>query len=113
MLAKNESFSIPDDDMELFKAFDELRWREKKNTSQLIMQAIKEFYKNHSQSENQPSLDAFQDPNFRACPTFFAPNNIIKEYMLSLKDSSLNDFYNKFCEWRGLAKKIHHIGVLD
>ncbi len=106
MLARNESFSIPDEDMQLFEAFDELRWREKKNTSQLIMLAIKEFYKNHSKSENQPTLNAYQDPNYRACPTFFSPREIIKEYLTSLKGSSLTDFIFKWQEWEFTKKEL-------
>ena len=105
-MTEYESISIPEDKKELYEKFLELRWKEKKNKSEFILQAIEEFYKNHSKSENQPSLLAFQDPDFRACPTFFAPFEIIKEYQSSLKGTSEKEFIFKLQEWVGNARDI-------
>ena len=104
-----ESISIPEEKKEMFEKFLELRWKEKKNKSEFIVQAIEEFYKNHSQSENQPSITAFLDPNFRACPTFFAPPQVIEEYEKSLNGTRTEEFIFKLQEWVGFAKKIHGV----
>lgn len=106
LMTEYESFSIPDEDKEIFEKFLELRWKEKKNKSEFILLAIKEFYKNHANSENQPSITAFLDPNFRACPTFFAPPEVIKEYQTSLKGTSESEFIFKLQEWVGQARKL-------
>src|SRR5690348_9876192 len=105
-MTEYESISIPEEKKEMFEKFLELRWKEKKNKSEFIVQAIEEFYKNHSESENQPSLLAFQDPDFRACPTFFAPSDIIQEYQNSLKGTSQSEFIFKLQEWVGSARKL-------
>lgn len=105
-MARIISISIPEGDLELFNAFNELRWKEKKNTSELVVLSIKEYYKNHSQADNQPTLDPFQDKNFRACPTFFTPREVIKEYLASLKGSALQDFIFKMQEWQHTMKEF-------
>ena len=106
-MTEYESFSIPEEKKELFDKFLELRWKEKKNKSEFIVQAIEEFYKNHSQAENQPSLLLFQDPKARACPTFFAPIEVIREYQSNLVgESIISDFTFKLQEWIGVAKEV-------
>ena len=105
-MTEYESFSIPEEKKELFDKFLELRWKEKKNKSEFIVQAIEEFYRNHSESENQPSLDLFQDPNARACPTFFAPNDVIQQYQSTLNGTIETEFIFKLQEWVGTARKI-------
>lgn len=106
-MTEYESFSIPEEKKELFDKFLELRWKEKKNKSEFIVQAIEEFYKNHSESENQPSLDLFKDPNARACPTFFAPIETIREYQKGLVGKTIiSEFTFKLQEWVGVAKEV-------
>ena len=56
---------------EELQAFEEIRWRERKERSQLARQAIVEYIKNHASGNSVFKLDKWnEDPTFQAIPTY-------------------------------------------
>lgn len=100
-MAKVESFSIKDEDWAVFEKFRELRWREKKSTSELFMESIKEYMLKHGDGNFQYTLD---DP-IVATPAFFRDVSIWKKYFDNLKNNEENDFKFKIQEFKALFKK--------
>lgn len=100
-MAKVESFSVKDEDNDMFEKFKELRWREKKSTSELFMEAVKEYMTKHADGNFQYTLD---DPVL-ATPAMFRDYHIWSKYYMNLKAGEEDDFKFKIQELKGLHKK--------
>ena len=100
-MAKTHTFSIKDEDIKEFDEFCELKWRDKKSESELIVTAIKEYNKNHKEGNEQTTLD-----NPIICtPAFFRDSKIIHDYMMKCKDSEFSTHKFKLNEWNHAFKQ--------
>lgn len=79
-MTKYESISVKNEDEEAWEKFKELKWREKKSVSELIVEAAKEYLEHHAEGNPVYSLDKWQDPSFKATPAVFAQMENWKKY---------------------------------
>ena len=87
-----ESLSIKEEDIEFWNDFLELKWKEKKPVSHLILQACKEYYKNHADGNPNYQLEQFEDSNFKACPAFYRDKESWNEYLTKLNKEEYKQF---------------------
>lgn len=78
------SFSYSGDKIEIFKELRLIAAREGKSQSELIVEILEEFVKNHAEGNDTFKLDNWQeDPEFIALPTLLSPkdkwNNFVKD----------------------------------
>jgi len=76
----NASVSIPKEDVEWFNDFLEMRWREHKGVSGLILDACKEFYAHHKEGNPQFTLDPYQDKDFESWPAMGSSPGRLREF---------------------------------
>lgn len=100
-MASIKTFSVKDEDEKVYTEFAELKWRDKKSESQLIMAAVKEYLEHHKDGNEQMTLD---DPII-ATPSMFRPYKIIEDYMMKCKDNEYEEHKFKLQEWIGAFKK--------
>ena len=92
---------VSDDDQELFKKFEEIRWREHKSLSKLMMEAVKEYLEHHGAGNFQYTLD-----NPVICtPALFRDSKIIHDYMMKCKDDEFSTHKFKLNEWNHAFKQ--------
>jgi len=67
---------------EEFAALEEIRWRERKDITQVVRAAVVEFVKAHAAGNDTFKLDDWQeDPDFKAVPTILADNQKWTQYV--------------------------------
>ena len=102
------SFSFTDDKKPMLEEFKKIADRERKGRSQLIVDLIEEYVKNHSSGNSTFKIDDFQDPNFRAMPATMSSNWHI--YIRKHMDRKERDKLDKQLEhMRMLIKSQNHM----
>lgn len=62
------SFSFTEDKKPIIEEFKKIAQREGRSKSELAMDLIEQYVKNHSAGNSTFKIDDFQDPNFKAMP---------------------------------------------
>ena len=94
-MASIKTFSVKDEDQKIYNEFQELKWRDKKSESELIMQAIKEYFENHKDGNDQMTLD---DP-IVCTPAFFRDSKTIRDYFSKCNNNEFENHKFKLQEW--------------
>jgi hypothetical protein len=75
---------------EEFAALEEIRWRERKDITQVVRAAVVEFVKAHGSGNDSFKLDNWQDdPEFQAVPTILAEKEKWDSYLEECNDEEL------------------------
>jgi len=75
-----------------FNDLEEIRWREHKDFSDILRLAVQEYIRNHKEGNDAFKLDDWQeDPNFKAIPTLFGPN---EKWKLCFENSTFEERTN-------------------
>ena len=99
-MTEYQTFSVPEEDKKWFKEFLELKWRDKVNESELIRKAMKEYYENHKDGNDQTTLDS----PVICTPAFFRGPKVIQKYFLKCLDNEFDSHRFKLCEWNHAFK---------
>lgn len=91
-MSKIKTFYVPDHDLGLLEKLEDLKWRERKSEAEIIITALKEYLEKHIDGNPTFTLEQFQDPNFKACPSFFRSIEVWKKYLESLPDKTFSEF---------------------
>ena len=78
----------------------------KAGLSQIVEEALTEWYKVHANGNPQYPISAFNDPDFSAYPAFGSSHQRLREWFHSLKEKKMEDRINetrfKLQEWNCL-----------
>lgn len=88
---KVKSYYVPDDkeSQDVIEKLQEIRWRERKSESQIIMMAIKEYVSNHEEGNDTFTLDSFvSNPELEATPALGQPTSKLDEYLAKIWDTN-------------------------
>ena len=89
---------------------DEIRWREKKSTAQVIRRAIQEYIQHHGAGNETFSLDNWHDDSdFKAVPTLSSKSEIWYRYLNECTDQELLDIMIKTTRINQQCKDIKKI----
>ena len=81
------SFSYPVNKSNIIQEFRIIAAREGKSLSELLVEILEEYVKNHSQGNNTFKLDIWQeDPNFKALPTLLSDAEKWNKYIDECND---------------------------
>lgn len=80
------SVYFPEDKKHLITELEELKWKERTTTNNLIVRAIEEYVKIHADGNPNFTLEQFQDSKMKACPAFFRPKAVWVDYFLTIND---------------------------
>ena len=81
------SFSYLSDKETIMRELEVIAAREGKSKSNLLVELIEEYVKNHSEGNNTFKLDIWaQDPEFKALPTLLAPKEKWIDYIDTCND---------------------------
>lgn len=113
MKSKNlvSSFSYHLDQIEIMNQLEIIAERENKKVSQIIMQLIEDYVKNHAEGNSTFRLENWvENPQFHAIPTIFAKNETWLKHFREMKVSERADtlkqinVLRKFCVTSGPLK---------
>lgn len=107
-MVKIVNISVKNENIEWWKKFDEMRWRERKSLSQLVQEACQEYYQRHAEVQNpQNTLDLhIKHPTSLAMPAIVSENlNSFKEFMNSLDDKNAERLMLDLQSFTGSAEK--------
>ena len=75
------TYYLANEDFELQQKIEDLANRERVNLSNIIIDALKEYLKNHGDGNPAFTLDQFADPDFSVCPAFYRDGSIWEKYI--------------------------------
>ena len=82
------SFSYPMPKSDTLKEFRIIAAREGKSFSELVVELIEEYVKNHAEGNSTFKLDVWQeDPEFKAIPTLLSPQEKWNKYIDDCNDN--------------------------
>ncbi len=104
------SFSFTEDKKQMLEEFKKIADREGKGRSELIIELLEEYVKNHSAGNSTFKIDDFQDPNFIAMPATMSDTGKWNEYIRKHMDRKERDKLDKQLDhMRMLIKSQNHM----
>ena len=109
-MAGTYTFSIPDSDSALMENFQRVSRREGRKTSNVIVDLLKEYCKQHDDAHNpQTLIDDFEKP-YSAVPNLYSPNDeLVKKFYDRLESKAeyekIDQGLNTFMQYHN--KKYH------
>lgn len=100
------SVYFPEDKKHLITELEELKWKERTTTNNLIVRAIEEYVKIHADGNPNFTLEQFQDSKMKACPAFFRPKAVWVDYLLTIKNDKQQ--FKEFDEHLGMILATHN-----
>ena len=84
-----KSFSYKTDKEPLIKKINELADKEGKKFSELIIEVLEQYAKQHADGNPQYQIDQFADPDFIACPAFYRDGRTWENYISKAEPKEL------------------------
>ena len=75
------SFSFTEEQKPILEEFKKIAQREGRSKSELAMELIEQYVKNHSEGNPNFTIDQFNDPGFIAMPATMSPDEKWNEYI--------------------------------
>lgn len=91
-MAKIVTVSVKNEDLTILDKLKELKWKERKSESEIIILAVKEYLERHGDGNPNFKITQFQDPNFKVCPAFFRNKKTWLEYFKSLDKKGMQEY---------------------
>ena len=108
------SFSFTEDKKQLLEEFKKIADREGKGRSELIIELVEEYVKNHSEGNSSFKITDFHDPNFRAMPATMSDTGKWNEYIRKHMDRKERDeLYKQIDYMKMLIKSQNHMEEMN
>jgi len=84
-MAEIITFSVPNNNINSFNKFKELKWQERTSVSDLVLKACLEYLENHKGGNPNYKLEKWADPDFLAVPAYMAPESNWQEFYKKMR----------------------------